>query len=102
VQDAKDVAAGEGAAVRLRPAAAHQFGEQGRIGADVLQALGDFCGAVEVTADADVLDPCDGSNVLDVVGDLAERGTRTPPLALSLSRTSSGTLRRLSVSAPGA
>ena len=53
-----------------------QFGEQGRVGGDVLQADGHVGGAVEVAAQARVRHARDLADVLDVVGDLGQRRLR--------------------------
>ena len=65
-----------GGAVVVGPAAPAQLGEQGGVAAHVLQAGGQLVDAVEVAAEADVLDAGDLADVLDVVGDLRQRGPR--------------------------
>src|SRR6185437_7649912 len=80
-QGAQQVAAGQGGTVRFGPAAAEQLGEQGRVGGDVLQAGRDLVGAVEVAAQAHMLDAGYLADVLDVVRNLRQRrpGPRMSP-----------------------
>jgi hypothetical protein len=73
-QNAQEVAAGQGSTVAFGPAAGQELGEQGGIRGHVLQADRDVLGAVEVTADAYVLDLRDLADVLDVVRGLGQRG----------------------------
>jgi small ligand-binding sensory domain FIST len=73
-QDAQQVAAGQGSAVGLGPAADGEFREERWVGGNVFQADGDVGGSVEVAADADVADARGLADVLDVVGDLGQRG----------------------------
>ena len=53
---AQDVLARQLADVGLAPAATHQLGQQGGIGLDPAQAVGQVADAVEVAAEADVVD----------------------------------------------
>src|SRR5580693_10024 len=73
-EGAQEVAAGQGGAVGLGPAAGQELGEQRRVGRHVLQTDGDIRGAVEVAAQAHVLDAGHRADVLDVVGDLGQGG----------------------------
>ena len=59
-----------------RVAAAQQLGEESRVLADVLEPGDDVGDAVEVAADADVIDAGDLADVIDVVGDLRQRRLR--------------------------
>ena len=62
--------------ILIAPAAADQLREQVRIHRDVRQAHRPLRVAVEVAAEADVLDARDVTDVLDVIGDLRDRGRR--------------------------
>jgi hypothetical protein len=58
------------------PSPVEKFGGQRGIAADILQPVGQVVGAVEVPADADVLDAGHRPHVLDVVGHLGEGRSR--------------------------
>ena len=78
-EGAEDVPAEDLVDVGLGVAAAEQFvGQPGEVG-DVFQADRPSIDAVEVRADADVVDPRDLDEVVDVVGDV-----RTSPGALTV------------------
>ena len=58
------------------PSPVEKFGGQRGMAADILQPVGQVVGAVEVPADADVLDAGHRPHVLDVVGHLGEGRSR--------------------------
>src|SRR3954471_3548702 len=71
------VAAGELREVRVAPAAARQLSDDRWILRHVLEASDRLLDAIEVAADADVIGPDDLSNMLNGVGNLADRRRRT-------------------------
>ena len=62
--------------VGLGVTASEQLFGQAGIRGDVLQADGPLRDAVEVGADADVVDPGDLDDVVDMVGDVLDRAAR--------------------------
>src|SRR5690606_34983087 len=73
---AQEVLAGELFELVVGPAAADELGEEVWIARDVLEADRDGGHAVEVAAEADVVDAGDRPDVLDVIGDLSEGRAR--------------------------
>src|SRR5215468_7991510 len=65
-EDAQDIAARQRLKVGFGPAPVQQFDEQGGVLGDVVQAGRDFRGAVEVAADANVVDARYLAHVLHV------------------------------------
>src|SRR4029453_1432471 len=92
--------------IGLAPAPPRELGEQVRESAHVLEALDHFLDAVEVAADADVVDARGLSDVLDVIGHIGELPHRCgvgtlPGLALAADRRSVATESALRVSQGG-
>ena len=75
-EDAQHVAARELLEVGVAPAAPRQLGEECRILRDVLEPDDGLGDAVEVAADADVIDARDLAHVLDRVRDVGDRRRR--------------------------
>src|SRR5207245_428912 len=76
-QDAHGVVPGQFAEVGRGPAAVEQFGEQVRVAGNVAQVGRGVLDAVEVAAEADVVDAGDLSHVVKVIGD--DRRARLGP-----------------------
>ena len=113
-QNPEQIAAGKFFEVAVAPATANQLGEELREAAHVLEPFGLVGAAIEVAADADVIAAGDAGHVVDVIGDLPQRISRslpqaavaaetndamnvtftTPPFFAMRARISSGTLRR--------
>ena len=69
-QDSEDIQASHFLDVVFGVAAAHQFGQQGWIAGDIVQALYTAVKAFEIRAEADVIDAGDFADVVDVIGDV--------------------------------
>jgi hypothetical protein len=65
------ILSGKTAEIVAAPVSRHKFFDQRRIPADVFEPVWQMWGAVEVAADADVVDACRVAGVLDMVGDIA-------------------------------
>ena len=72
-QHAQDIQSSHLFHVCLSPTASQQFRDQIRKFRDVFQTIGHFRDAVEIGADADVIDTGDLPDMIDVIGDLLER-----------------------------
>src|SRR5438132_2823878 len=72
----QDVAASQPRAVLLAPAPLQQFCDERRVTRHIAQAVREVLGAVEIPADTDVIQPRHLADMLDMVGDLGERGAR--------------------------
>src|SRR5215470_14782350 len=72
--DAKDVSIGNLPDVVVAVAAAQELGDELRVAGHVLEADDNGSDAVEVPAEPDVFDARDLPDVVDVIGDLRQRG----------------------------
>ena len=81
-KSAEQIGTGDLLEIARRVAPAKELGEKSRIGRDVFEPLRYGGDAVEVSADADVVDPGDVAQVVDVIGDIRESCVRTRVLTL--------------------
>ena len=94
LEDTQNIPAREPGDVSVTPSTAHQFGEQLGISRYVTQPGGQvFPYAVEVRADADMIDARNLRDVLDMIGDHRERDAGLRMLALPNSQRSRRALR---------